>query len=280
MRKRGVASCESSNVLCNIAQEEIQRRTRTGIVNKGRYHAPGAPPDEKEKPLFLRVVPGSDLPVPHHSLSTSLLCMHSEDMRITRKASLLCLSFKLFARQHPDSMDPAPNSLQTELAKRAAVAAAVADIHTLMRGQRLQPREPAIFNAAPPPSYNAAPPPDQVQAAPPVAAPWGVPPLGAAAAASAVMVSLFMGFEAPQEFNLVSRLQGPGAPRHAALCALFFREIHCQGHLRFETCSCKCLAVDTRVHAECHRCRLSILRPHLKGDVVDAAAAWPRDRPG
>jgi hypothetical protein len=60
--------CESAPLFtpsCPV-QEEIQRRSRTGIVNKGSYHAPGAPPDEKEKPLFLRVVPGSDLPVDSH----------------------------------------------------------------------------------------------------------------------------------------------------------------------------------------------------------------------
>lgn len=47
-----------------LPQEEIQRRTGTSIVNKGRYQTPGMPPDEKEKPLFLRVIPGSTLPVP------------------------------------------------------------------------------------------------------------------------------------------------------------------------------------------------------------------------
>ena len=74
-----VCSCTSSQLslaavrwlaslftLAHPVQEEIQRRSRTGIVNKGSYHAPGAPPDEKEKPLFLRVVPGSDLPVSCH----------------------------------------------------------------------------------------------------------------------------------------------------------------------------------------------------------------------
>lgn len=43
-------------------QEDIQRRTGTVIVNRGRYMAPGAPPDEKEKPLHLRITPASTLP--------------------------------------------------------------------------------------------------------------------------------------------------------------------------------------------------------------------------
>lgn len=109
--------------------------------------------------------------------------------------------------------------VQTEAAKRAAVAAAVADIHTLMRGERLQPREPAIYAAPPPPSYNAAPPPDQVgQAAapPPGGAPYSAQQ--SAAAAAGPMVTLHMGFEAPPDFNLASRLQGPGVQR--PLCKL------------------------------------------------------------
>lgn len=44
-------------------QEEIQRRTGTEIKNRGRYYAPGEPVDEQEKPLFLRVAPGYNLPV-------------------------------------------------------------------------------------------------------------------------------------------------------------------------------------------------------------------------
>lgn len=40
-------------------QDEIQARTHTVIVTKGRYYAPGAPQDDKEKPLHLRVTPGA-----------------------------------------------------------------------------------------------------------------------------------------------------------------------------------------------------------------------------
>ena len=50
-------------------QEEIQRRTGTEIKNRGRYQAPGAPADDQEKPLFLRVAPGFDLPVRSEMLS-------------------------------------------------------------------------------------------------------------------------------------------------------------------------------------------------------------------
>lgn len=43
-------------------QDEIQRRTSTVIVNRGRYMAPGTPPDAVEKPLHLRITPASTLP--------------------------------------------------------------------------------------------------------------------------------------------------------------------------------------------------------------------------
>ena len=86
----------------------------------------------------------------------------------------------------------------------------MADIHALIRGERLQPRQPAVYHAAAPPSYNAAPPPGHLGSAPPPVAPWTAPPASVPPAASAHMVSLFMGFDAPPAFNLVSRLQGPG----------------------------------------------------------------------
>ena len=57
-----------------ILQEEIQRRTNTSIVNKGRYQTPGMAPDEKEKPLFLRVIPGSTLAVTAPQTSFGRLC--------------------------------------------------------------------------------------------------------------------------------------------------------------------------------------------------------------
>lgn len=40
-------------------QDEIQARTNTIIVIRGRYYPPGAVPDGKEKPLHLLVRPGA-----------------------------------------------------------------------------------------------------------------------------------------------------------------------------------------------------------------------------
>jgi hypothetical protein len=39
-------------------QDEIQARTNTIIVTRGRYYPPGVAPDGKEKPLHLLVKPG------------------------------------------------------------------------------------------------------------------------------------------------------------------------------------------------------------------------------
>ena len=55
-------------------QEEVQRRTNTVVVIKGRYIAPGKPVDDQEGPLRLLVKPGHMPPVrrlswlskPHH----------------------------------------------------------------------------------------------------------------------------------------------------------------------------------------------------------------------
>ena len=44
-------------------QDDIQRRTHTIVVIKGRYQPPGAPPSDMEGPLRLRVVPGNVGPV-------------------------------------------------------------------------------------------------------------------------------------------------------------------------------------------------------------------------
>lgn len=37
--------------------QAIEHRTRTVIVTRGRYYAPGQPKDEKERPLYLLIRP-------------------------------------------------------------------------------------------------------------------------------------------------------------------------------------------------------------------------------
>ena len=46
-----------------MVQEEVQRRTNTVVVIKGRYIAPGKPVDDQEGPLRLLVKPGHMPPV-------------------------------------------------------------------------------------------------------------------------------------------------------------------------------------------------------------------------
>ena len=57
------------NGACVAVQEEVQRRTNTVVVIKGRYIAPGKPVDDQEGPLRLLVKPGHMPPV---SLSLQL----------------------------------------------------------------------------------------------------------------------------------------------------------------------------------------------------------------
>lgn len=41
-------------------QDEIQKRTHTVIVTKGRYYPPNTPQVDGERPLHLRIIPGGD----------------------------------------------------------------------------------------------------------------------------------------------------------------------------------------------------------------------------
>lgn len=51
------------NLTKRSVQDDIQRRTNTIVVIKGRYQAPGMPGDDSEGPLRLRVMPGNVGPV-------------------------------------------------------------------------------------------------------------------------------------------------------------------------------------------------------------------------
>ena len=47
------------NLTKRSVQDDIQRRTNTIVVIKGRYQPPGTPPNDAEGPLRLRVMPGN-----------------------------------------------------------------------------------------------------------------------------------------------------------------------------------------------------------------------------
>ena len=51
------------NLTKRSVQDDIQRRTNTIVVIKGRYLATGTPPDDQEGPLRLRIMPGNVGPV-------------------------------------------------------------------------------------------------------------------------------------------------------------------------------------------------------------------------
>ncbi len=75
------------NLACVTVQEEVQRRTNTVVVIKGRYIAPGKPVDDQEGPLRLLVKPGHMPPVRSLRLlgTSSLACGNS--LRLLVKAS-------------------------------------------------------------------------------------------------------------------------------------------------------------------------------------------------
>lgn len=66
------------NLTKRSVQDDIQRRTNTIVVIKGRYHATGMLADDQEGPLRLRIMPGNVGPVslspgvPCHMLQTGL----------------------------------------------------------------------------------------------------------------------------------------------------------------------------------------------------------------
>lgn len=51
------------NLTKRSVQDDIQRRTNTIVVIKGRYHATGMLADDQEGPLRLRIMPGNVGPV-------------------------------------------------------------------------------------------------------------------------------------------------------------------------------------------------------------------------
>ena len=51
------------NLTKRSVQDDIQRRTNTIVVIKGRYQALGTPGDDPEGPLRLRIMPGNVGPV-------------------------------------------------------------------------------------------------------------------------------------------------------------------------------------------------------------------------
>lgn len=77
------------NLTKRSVQDDIQRRTNTIVVIKGRYHATGMLADDQEGPLRLRIMPGNVGPVSHpchlctltHSLALAVLGHIPESLR-------------------------------------------------------------------------------------------------------------------------------------------------------------------------------------------------------
>ena len=64
------------NLTKRSVQDDIQRRTNTIVVIKGRYQATGTPPDDQEGPLRLRIMSGNVGPVSHPFLPFFYKLLH------------------------------------------------------------------------------------------------------------------------------------------------------------------------------------------------------------
>lgn len=71
------------NLTKRSVQDDIQRRTTTIVVIKGRYQAPGTPAHDEEGPLRLRIMPGNVGPVSPTLISCS--CAHAPTSTVPEK---------------------------------------------------------------------------------------------------------------------------------------------------------------------------------------------------
>ena len=192
------------NLTKRSVQDDIQRRTNTIVVIKGRYQAIGAPPDDQEGPLRLRIMPGNVGPVsppPPPFVAFHTLLHPVMNMRLTQT--------ELY---------------QDDMVKQRAVDAGATEVRTILQGSITpRPLQPAT-NAPPPDRISGfggggggiggggqpmqAPVQHTISAqhshSMPQASPAQQPP------DMAHTVSLYVGVEAALGFNLHQRLKGPG----------------------------------------------------------------------
>ncbi|EFJ44177.1 hypothetical protein VOLCADRAFT_95571 [Volvox carteri f. nagariensis] len=188
-------------------QDEIQARTNTIIVTRGRYYPPGVVPDGKEKPLHLLVKPGAQAGTTDEQKQQAVNNAVSDIQRILQGM--------------PNNRPPPPGHLHH---------------HSPPPGQHVpappygapphhQPPPygaPPLPYGAPPPGYGypppAAPPPYHPNQPPPpataplqvaAAAPGSVPPVGPAGTATSCVI--YTGITQPGSFPVADKIKGPGA---------------------------------------------------------------------
>lgn len=153
-------------------QEEIQRRTGTVLIVRGRYYPPGMPVDDRDKPLFLRISPTVAAGDTDEEKQRAVDAAAGEVQKILQGQQQV----------HRGAVRSGP--------PQGSYVAVQPGSYTAV---------PPPGQAAPASSYNAVPFPGQSQG----------PAVDARQSGTAGEVKVFVGFMAPPAFNLNSRLTGP-----------------------------------------------------------------------
>ena len=204
------------NLTKRSVQDDIQRRTNTIVVIKGRYQALGTPGDDPEGPLRLRIMPGNVGPV---SLLYTNLHLSIDSKLLHACSSHLLLQIPLC-------------SLQDDMIKQRAVDAGALEVRRLLQGGSMSRNAPPVSSIPPPdqmPGFGGQPlqAPVQMQQAMPAQHGQFAQQTGSAQQPPELTqtVALYVGVDAPPHFNLHQRLRGPGKLcslcfAHGKLCAL------------------------------------------------------------
>lgn len=197
------------NLTKRSVQDDIQRRTNTIVVIKGRYQAPGTPGHDAEGPLRLRVMPGNVGPVSH-----TLVVSGANFKRQRLLAALGNISMQDL------------ELLQDDMVKQRAVDAGASEVRRILQGGSTSRTAPSVSNIPPPDRMASFVSTGEQSMLAPVHVQQGMPTQhgqfasqGAAAQQAPEMaqtVPLYVGVDAPPHFNLHQRLRGPGTARSLA----------------------------------------------------------------
>ncbi|GFR46618.1 hypothetical protein Agub_g8222 [Astrephomene gubernaculifera] len=194
-------------------QDEIQSRTGTIIVTRGRYYAPGVAPDGKDKPLHLLVKPGANAGTTDEQKQQAVSNAISDIQRILNG---MPPGRPAPAAGHHAGTAPPPHP------PPYGVAPPPAGPHHHHPPPPAGYGPPPPYGAPPPVVPGAAPPPPAGYGyPPPTAPPAGTPPshpgrdsssggAGAAAPAGGCSCSVFTGVPQPGAFPLAEKIKGPG----------------------------------------------------------------------
>ncbi|GIL69873.1 hypothetical protein Vretifemale_653, partial [Volvox reticuliferus] len=190
-------------------QDEIQARTNTIIVTRGRYYPPGAVPDGKEKPLHLLVKPGAQAGATEEQKQQAVSNAVSDIQRILQGMPVHHRPPPAH-QQHTAPPPPAAPSYGT---------APHAQHHPAPSFGAPPPIVHPPPYGAPPPGYGypqpSAPPPYHHQAPPtatgaPPAAAVGAPASAPPTASASHSCVIYTGITQPGPYPVAEKIKGPG----------------------------------------------------------------------